>query len=106
MKCFIRHTKKILVTKDVYDQQSQYEILKYEIGKFSVRYSKVIAKEKKQHELGSKLQVLKKSLSSDKNIEECHKCEADLDEISDNIVEGVKIRASGIKKAKNQQNIS
>ena len=47
MKCFIYDTKKRLVTEDVFDQQSQYDILKYGIQKFSIRYSKVIAKEKK-----------------------------------------------------------
>ena len=63
-------------------------------------------RKKKQHELGSKLQVLEKSLSSDNNTKKCHKCEADLDGISDNTAEGVKIRDSGTKKAKIQQNIS
>ena len=95
MKCFIHDTKKRLVTDDVSDKQSQWKILKYEIRKFSIRYSKVIAKEKrkKQHELESKLKILEKSLSCDKNIEEYHKCKADLDEIYDNIAEGVKIRS-------------
>ena len=71
------------------------EILKYEIRKFSIRYSKVINKEKikKQHELESKLKTLENSLSSDKNIEEYHKCKVDLDEIYDNIAEGAKIRS-------------
>ena len=50
-------------------------------------------KEKKQHELESKLKLIEKSLSCDKNIEEYHKCKADLDEIYDNIAEGVKIRS-------------
>ena len=41
----------------------------------------------------SKLKILEKSLSCDKNIEEYHKCKADLDEIYYNISEGVKIRS-------------
>ena len=95
MKCFMHDTKKRLVIDDVFDEQSQWEILKYEIRKFTMRYSKLIAKEKrkKQHELESKLKVLEKSLSCDKNVEEYHKCKADLDEIYDNIAEGVKIRS-------------
>ena len=52
MKCFIHHTKKRLVTKDVFDHHSQCEILKNEIQKFSVRYSKVIVKEKKAARVG------------------------------------------------------
>ena len=44
IKCFIYDTKKKLVTEDALDKQSQWEILKYEIWKFSVRYSKIIAK--------------------------------------------------------------
>ena len=95
MKCFIYNTNKRLVTEDVFVEQSQWEILKSEIRKFSIRYSKVIVKEKrkKQHELESKLKILEKSLSCDKNIEEYHKCKADLDEIYDNIAEGVKVRS-------------
>ena len=94
MKCFIDDTKKRLVSKDVFDEQSQWQILKHEIRKFSIHYSKVIAKEKrkKQHKLESELEILEKFLSCDKNIEEYHKCKTDLGEIFDNIAEGVKIR--------------
>ena len=90
------YTKKKLVTEDVFDEQSQWEILEYEIRKFSIRYSKVLAKEKRkrQHKLESKFEILEKYLSCDKNIEEYHKCKADLDEIYDNIAEGVKIRSN------------
>ena len=66
MKCFIHDTKKRLVMKDVFDKQSQWEILKYKIKKFSIRYSKVIANEtrKKQYKLESKLKILEKSFLS------------------------------------------
>ena len=59
-----------------------------------MRYSKVIAKEKrkKQHGLESKLQIFEKSLSCDRNIEEYHKWKTDLDETYDNIAERVKIK--------------
>ena len=52
-------------------------------------YSKVFAKEKrkKQHKLEIKLRIPEKVLSSDKNIEKYHKCQADLDKIYDNIAE-------------------
>ena len=60
MGCFIQVTKERLVTVVVFDKQSQWEILEYEIRKFSIRYSKVIAKEKRK--------ILQKSLSCDKNI--------------------------------------
>ena len=95
MKCFIHDTKKRLVTDDIFDKQSQWEILKYEIQKFTIHYSKVIAKEKrkKQHELESKFKILEKSLSCNKNIEEYHKCKTVLDEVYENIAEGVKIRS-------------
>ena len=95
MKCFIHDIKKKLVTDEVFDEQSQLEIFKYDIPKFSIRYPKVISKEKrkKQHELERKLKILEKSLSCDKNIEEYHKCKADLDGIYDNNAEGVKIRS-------------
>ena len=95
MKCFIHDAIERVVTEDVFDEQSQWEILKQEIRKFSIRYLKVIAKEKrnKQLELESKLKILEKSLSCDKDIEEYHKYKADLDESYDNIAEGVKIRS-------------
>ena len=48
---------------------------------------------KKQHELEGKLKILEISVSWDKNFEEYYNCKADLDEIYDNIVEGVKIRS-------------
>ena len=88
MKCFIHDTNKTLLIKDAFDEQAQWEVLKSEIQKFSIRYSKVIAKDKrkKPHDLESKLNILENSLSCDKNIEEYHKCETDdLDEIYDNI---------------------
>ena len=47
----------------------------------------------KQHDLENKLKILEKSRSWDKNIEDYHKCKADLNEIYDNIAEGVKIRS-------------
>ena len=95
MKCFIHDAKERVVVEDVFDEQSQWEILKQEIRKFSIRYLKVIAKEKrkKEVELESKLKILDKSLSCDKDIEEYHKYKADLNESYDNIVEGVKIRS-------------
>ena len=96
MKCFIRDTKKRFLTKDIFDEQSQWEILKCEIRQFSICYSKVIAKEKwkTQHVLERKgnLKSLK-NLSCHKNIENYHKCKADLDEIYGNVAEGVKIRS-------------
>ena len=50
-------------------------------------------KEKKELELESKLKILEKCLSYDKDIEEYHKYKADLDKSYDNIAEGVKIRS-------------
>ena len=46
MKCHIHDTNKRLATEDIFDKQFQWEILKYEIRKISIRYSKVIATEK------------------------------------------------------------
>ena len=57
--------RKMLVTKDIFDERSQWQILKYEMRKSSIHYKKAIVKEKrkKQHELESKLKILEKSLS-------------------------------------------
>ena len=48
MKCYLHDTKKRLVTKNVFDQQSQWENLKYEIWKFLICHSKVTAKDSSQ----------------------------------------------------------
>ena len=48
MKCYIHDTKKSLVTEDVFDQQSQWEILKYETTNFSTCYSKDNCRGKKR----------------------------------------------------------
>ena len=60
MQCFIHDTKKRLLTEDVFDKQSQWEISKYEMQKFSLCLLR--KKEKKQHELESKLKILEKYL--------------------------------------------
>ena len=39
MQCFIHDTKKRLLTEDVFHNQSQWEISKYQIQKFSLSYS-------------------------------------------------------------------
>ena len=36
MKCFVHDTNKRLETDDVFDEQSQWENLKYEIGKVAI----------------------------------------------------------------------
>ena len=72
-----------LVSEEGFDQQSQWRILKYEIRTFFIRYSKIIAKEG----LEGNPKILEKTLSCDKNIEENHKCTADLDESYGNIAE-------------------
>ena len=48
MKCLIHDAKERVVIEEVFDEQSQREILKQEIRKFSIRYLKVIAKEKRK----------------------------------------------------------
>ena len=48
---------------------------------------------KKQRELESKFKILEKSLSCNKNIEDNHKCKADLNQIYDNLAERVKLRS-------------
>ena len=63
MKCYIHNTKKRLVSKNVFDQQSLFEILKHEVRKISIRHSKIIAKvkRKRQQELKIKLKTFGKS---------------------------------------------
>ena len=48
---------------------------------------------KKEKSSTSRLKILEKSLPGDKNIKEYHQYKADLDEIYNNITEGVKNRS-------------
>ena len=77
------------------DPQIKWEFLKYQIRKFTIRFSKTRAKEerKQRDELETTLKSLEKNLSTGENQCLYDKCKRDLEEIYDNIAEGTRIRS-------------
>ena len=78
------------------DPQTKWGFLKYQIRKFTIRFSKMRAKEerKQRDELETTLKSLEKNLSTEENQCLYDKCKRDLEEIYDNIAEGrIRIRS-------------
>ena len=77
------------------DPQIKWEFLKYQIRKFTIRFSKTRAKEerKQRDELETTLKSLEKNLSTGENQCLYDKCKRDLEEIYDNIAEETRIRS-------------
>ena len=74
---------------------SVIQFLKYEVRKFTINYTKHIAKEKRQQQtnLGSQLKILEKSLEEDDNLNKYNAIMDDLDAIYDHITEDICIRS-------------
>ena len=66
--------------------------MKYEIRKFFIAFSNSRQKEK-VHKLENKIKVLETKLQNDKNIKLHNRHKQELDEIFDNIAEGIRIRS-------------
>ena len=75
--------------------QITWELLKYEIRKFAITYSKKISQNtrRSQCELEKKLKELESNLNSEASFNEYTKCKKDLELIYERIAEGVKIRS-------------
>ena len=74
--------------------QAQWEMLKYEIRKFSVAFSKKKCKEKRENLacLEQKLKELEQNLNCDENLEQYGIHKSELNDIYNNINNGIKIR--------------
>ena len=77
------------------DPQIKWEFLKYQIRKFTIRFSKMRAKEerKQREELEATLKLVEKKLLTKENQCLYDKCKRDLEETYDNIAEGIRIRS-------------
>ena len=77
------------------DPQIKWEFLKYQIRKFTKRFSKMRAKEerKRREEVEATLKLLEKNHSTEENQCLYNKCKRDLEEIYDNIAEEIRIRS-------------
>ena len=77
------------------DAQMKQEFLKYEIRKFTIDYSKIAAKIRKQHkiDLEQKLKNLENNLTSEKNRRLYNHYKNELETIYGHIADGIRIRS-------------
>ena len=75
--------------------QLKWELLKYEIRKFTINYFKKLAKERKENKtlLENKLKELEGNLNTEDNIQSYDVYKKGLDSIYDHITEGIRIRS-------------
>ena len=75
--------------------QAQWEFLKYEIRKFSIAFSKIKSKEKRENlaRLEGKLKELEQNLTCDENLEQHGIYKNELNDIYNDISNGIKIRS-------------
>ena len=95
MKQLIENIKQQQLSESEQTDQIKWELLKYEIRKFAITFSRKISQNTKrsQCELEKKLKELESNLNSEANFNEYTKCKKDLELIYERIAEGVKIRS-------------
>ena len=78
-----------------FSDHSKWEFLKYEIGKFSIFFSKNLAKKEGtiQRNLGNKIKTLEQNLKNEGDFYACNLCKLELENIYDKYAEGVKPRS-------------
>ena len=83
-----------LLNCPITNKQAQWELLKYEIRKFTIQYTKKKSREKRKHKLDleSKLDSLK-SLNISEESSKYKKVHEDLEKVYDEIATGIRIRS-------------
>ena len=83
-----------LLNCPITNKQAQWELLKYEIRKFTIQYTKKKSREKRKHKLDleSKLDSLK-SLNISEESSQYKKVHEDLEKVYDEIATGIRIRS-------------
>ena len=84
------------MNESLYNRQLKWELLKYEVRKFTINYTKQIAKEKKRQQrtnLENQLKILEKCLDEDANPTKCNEIRNELAAIYDHILEDIHIRS-------------
>ena len=80
-----------------FNRKVKWQLLKYEVRKFTINYTKQIAKEKQQQRivkyLAIELAILEKNLDEDDNLSKYNNIKNELDAIYDHITEGIRIRS-------------
>ena len=97
---YITEIKKLICSvcttnESLYNRQLKWELLKYEVRKFSSNYTKQIAKEKRQERrnLENQLKILYKSLDENDNLSKYSAIKNELVAIYDHITAGIRIRS-------------
>ena len=95
IKQLIENIKQQQLSESDQTDQIKWELLKYEIRKFAITFSRKISQNTKrsQCELEKKLKELESNLNSEANFNEYTKCKKDLELIYERIAEGIKIRS-------------
>ena len=94
MKKIILDTLNELFTENILDDQVKWEYLKYNIRKYTIKFSKELAKNtnKTIHDLETKLKLYEKPENYVDNID-YKVCKLQLDEIYEKKAEGIRIRS-------------
>ena len=95
MKQLIENIKQQQLSESEQTDQIKWELLKYEIRKFAITFSRKISQNTKrsQCELEKKLKELESNLNSEPNFNEYTKCKKELELIYERIAGGVRIRS-------------
>ena len=80
-----------------FNRQVKWELLKYEVRKFTINCTKEIAKEQQQQRilkyLATELTILEKNLDQDDKLSKYNNIKNELDAIYDHITEGIRTRS-------------
>ena len=97
---YITEIKKLIrsfftTNESLYNCRLKWELLKYEVGKFSINYTKQVVKEnqKQRTNLENHQKIFEKCLGEDDNLSKYNAIKNKLDEIFDHITEGIRIRS-------------
>ena len=94
----IKHLASSFLSNDICNMNAQlkWELLKYEIRKFTIDYTKRKAKEKRKQQayLESELKKVENNLENSDNLRKYERLKNDLELIYDHLAEGVRLRST------------
>ena len=95
IKAHIANTQKSLDKENIRDDQARWEYLKYEIRKFSIKFSKLLSKNTKTHTLLLEKKKLKSLECTAKFLDnsEYISCKCKLDQFCEEKANGIRIRS-------------
>ena len=95
LEIFIQEHLQYLNSSTDFCDQVKWEYLKYEIRAFTINFSKRLSKTKKveQIKLENEIKNLEQNLNSPEKLQQYDSCKVRLEEIYENIAEGIKVRS-------------